>query len=50
MTFGGFRTMFAWDRRLRVNRIKDIMEVIEAGLVLGLRIEYEGKKAVVTDK
>ena len=47
---GGFRTMFAWDRRKNVNRVGDIMEVIEASFVPGLRIEYEGRKAIVTDK
>ena len=48
-TSGGFRTMFAWDRRKSVNRVGDILEVIEAGLVLGLRIERQNGKAVVVE-
>ena len=44
---GGFRMMFEWDRRNNVNRVGDILEVIEAGLVPGLRIERQNGKAVV---
>jgi len=47
---GGFRTMFAWDRRKRVNRVGDILEVIEAGLVPGLRSERLNGKAVIVEE
>jgi len=46
---GGFRTMFAWDRRKSVNRVGDILEVIDAGFVPGLRIERENGKPVVVE-
>ena len=46
---GGFRTMFSWDRRKKVNRIGDIMEVIGAGLVPGLCLEQQNGKAVVVE-
>ena len=46
---GGFRTMFAWDRRKSVNRVGDIMEVIEAGWVPGVRLEQQDGKAVVVE-
>ena len=46
---GGFRTMFAWDQRKKVNRVGDIMEVIEAGLVPGLCLEQQDGKAVVVE-
>ena len=46
---GGFRTMFAWDNRKSVNRVGDILEVIEAGFVPGLRIERENGKPVVVE-
>jgi len=45
----GFRTMFAWDRRKRVNRVGDILEVVEAGLVPGLCIERQNDKPVVVE-
>ena len=47
---GGFRTMFAWDRRKSVNRVSDILEVIEAGLVPGLRSERLNGKAVIVEE
>jgi hypothetical protein len=43
---GGFAAMFAWDRRKHVNRVRDIAEAIEAGLVPGLRLDG-GNKVVV---
>ena len=46
---GGFRTMFAWDNRKRVNRVGDILEVIDAGFVPGLRIERQNGKPVVVE-
>ena len=50
-TQGGFRTMFAWDSRKSVNRVGDILQVIEAGFVPGLRLVREnGKKAIVVEE
>ena len=45
----GFRAMFAWDNRKSVNRVGDILEVIEAGFVPGLRIERTNGKPVVVE-
>ena len=46
---GGFRTMFAWDSRKSVNRVGDILEIIEAGFVPGLRLERQNGKAIVVE-
>ena len=41
---GGFTSMFAWDRRkASQNRIKTIMECIEAGYVPGLQLGERGR-------
>lgn len=43
-TSNGFKTMFEWDTRAgNRNRIGTIREVIEAGLVPGMRIRDGGK-------
>ena len=47
---GGFRTMFAWDSRKSVNRVGDILEVIEAELVPGLRLVRESRKVRVIEQ
>jgi len=50
-TQGGFRTMFAWDsRKSSVNRVGDILEVIEAELVPGLRLVRENGKVRVVEQ
>jgi len=48
-TQGGFCTMFAWDSRKSVNRVGDILEVIEAELVPGLRLVRENSKVQVVE-
>jgi len=48
---GGFRTMFAWDsRKSSVNRVGDILEIIEAELVPGLRLVRENRKVRVIEQ
>lgn len=47
---GGFKQMFEWDsRKSGVNRIRDIAEVIAAGLVPGLQLSEDerGKWVVI---
>jgi len=43
----GFDTMFYWDSRKSVNRVGDILEVIQAGLAPGLYVEQQGTKLFI---